>query len=57
MTTEIRSLVANSASIIDIERTAHESGFRPMRYDGLKKVHGGLTTISEVDRVVASEDF
>jgi len=56
MSEEIRSLVAKGASILEIEKTAKKSGFKTMRYDGLKKVLRGLTTIDELERVAAVEE-
>jgi type IV pilus assembly protein PilB len=53
---EIRTLVANNTSIIDIQARAKKSGFRTMRYDGVKKVLRGLTTIEEVNRVTLVEE-
>ena len=56
MNEEIRSLVAKGASILEIEKTAKKSGFKTMRYDGLKKVLRGLTTIDELERVATVEE-
>jgi len=56
MNEEIRSLVARGASILEIEKTAQKLGFKTMRYDGLKKILRGLTTIDELERVVAVEE-
>lgn len=55
LTDEVRSLIAKEASILDIEKVSKESGFMTMRYDGMKKVLMGLTTIEEVERVTASD--
>jgi type II secretory ATPase GspE/PulE/Tfp pilus assembly ATPase PilB-like protein len=38
----------------DLEIFAKQSGFKNMRYDGLKKVLLGETTIDEIDRVTAA---
>ena len=46
-----RERIAQNASILIVEEIALKSGFKPLRYDGLKKVLRGLTTIEEVDRV------
>jgi type IV pilus assembly protein PilB len=46
-----REKIAQNASILIVEEIALKSGFKPLRYDGLKKVLRGLTTIEEVDRV------
>lgn len=56
MTSEIRTLIANNASIIDIQDRARGSGFKTMRYDGIKKVLRGLTTIEEINRVTVVEE-
>ncbi len=53
MTEKIKSMVAQNASILDIEREAHAAGFKGMRHDGLKKVVRGFTTIDEIERVVS----
>jgi len=53
----IRMLVANNASILEIEKAAMENGFKTMRHDGLKKVLRGLTTIAEVDRVIVAKSL
>ena len=47
-----RELIAQHASILDIQRHATERGFQTMRYDGFKKVLRGLTTPEEVDRAM-----
>jgi type II secretory ATPase GspE/PulE/Tfp pilus assembly ATPase PilB-like protein len=41
----------------EIQEHCRNGGFRDMRYDGLKKVPRGLTSIQEIDRVTLSEDF
>jgi len=53
----IRMLVANSASILEIEKSAIKAGFRTMRYDGMKKVLRGLTSVSEIERVVVAKSI
>ncbi|MHB8770001.1 MAG: GspE/PulE family protein [Syntrophales bacterium] len=55
ITDEIRSMVARGASIIEIQESARRSGFKPMHYDGIKKVIRGLTTLDEVTRVTVVE--
>lgn len=52
----IRRMVAKDASIIDIQEEARRSGFRTMRYDGIKKVLRGLTTFDEVNRVTIADE-
>ncbi len=53
---ETRDYIAHNATILDIQKHAIEKGFTDMRYDGIKKVMRGLTTLEEVDQVsMASE--
>lgn len=52
---ETRTQISQNASIMDVESMALKSGFKPLRYDGLKKVLRGLTTIEEVDRVTYAD--
>jgi len=54
ITQNMRELIAKNASYQNIEDFARQSGFRSMRYDGLKKVLLGETTIEEIDRVTAA---
>ncbi len=56
MNNEARALVAKGASMLEIEQAAARAGFSSMRYDGLKKVIRGLTTIEEIERVTIEED-
>ena len=56
MNEEIRGLVAKGASILQIQECAQKYGFQTMRYDGIKKVLRGLTTIEEIDRVTTLEE-
>lgn len=48
---EIQELIGCRASPVEIRRAARQLGYRPLRYDGLKKVLRGLTTIEEIERV------
>jgi type IV pilus assembly protein PilB len=55
---EMRGLMAHGASVFDIQQCARKIGFHAMRYDGIKKVLRGMTTMEEVDRVtMADEDM
>ena len=45
---EIRDLIAHGASQPSIHQAAVKLGYRPLRYDGLKKALLGLTTLEEV---------
>ncbi len=49
ITEEIRTLITNNASVQQITAAAAKVGFKPLRYDGLKKVLLGLTTIDEIE--------
>jgi len=53
---EVRALIAKASSILEIQESAKKHGFQTMRYDGLKKVLRGLTTIEEVNRVTIAEE-
>lgn len=53
---EMRMLLARDASVVDICRCAKKTSFQTMRYDGLKKVLRGLTTIEEIERVTVAEE-
>uniref|UniRef100_UPI00404A9F55 GspE/PulE family protein n=1 Tax=Cephaloticoccus sp. TaxID=1985742 RepID=UPI00404A9F55 len=46
---EIRSLIVRRADPNDILDAAARAGYKPLRYDGLKKVLLGLTTIEEIE--------
>lgn len=50
LTDEIREMISNGTSIIEIQKESLRHGFRSMRYDGVMKVLQGLTTIDEVVR-------
>jgi type IV pilus assembly protein PilB len=55
ITDEIRALISEGKSAQEITRAATKVGFRPLRYDGLKKVLLGLTTIDEIDQNTSFE--
>jgi type IV pilus assembly protein PilB len=55
LTPSVREMISQHSSVLDIERCAREAGFKPLRYDGLKKVLRGMTTLEEVDRVTAAD--
>jgi type II secretory ATPase GspE/PulE/Tfp pilus assembly ATPase PilB-like protein len=48
---EARELIIEKASTSQIRRAAVAKGFRDLRFDGLKKVVGGATTLEEIIRV------
>ncbi len=50
-----RKMVARNLSILEIQKYALERGFQTLRYDGMKKVLRGLTTIEELNRVTIEE--
>jgi type IV pilus assembly protein PilB len=49
---EQRNLLENGASL---QQVVEKDGFRTFRYDGMKKVLRGLTTIEELERVTAPD--
>lgn len=48
---EIRKLITNRASVSMIREEAAKNGFKEMRFDGLKKVVSGITSVEELLRV------
>ncbi len=55
ITEEIRSLISENRSAQEISRAAAKIGYKPLRYDGLKKVLLGLTTIEEIEQNTSFE--
>ena len=55
ITEEIRTLISEGRSAQEITKAAAKVGFRPLRYDGLKKVLLGLTTIDEIEQNTSFE--
>ncbi|KAB2924174.1 MAG: type II/IV secretion system protein [Bacteroidetes bacterium] len=51
---EIQTLIYQNAETSRIRDAAVKDGFRDLRFDGLKKVIAGLTTLEEVQRVTRS---
>ncbi len=49
VTEEIRGHIAKGASVQDIVAAARKVGYQPLRYDALKKVLLGLTTIEQLE--------
>lgn len=49
VTEEMRTLISEGKSVQEITKAASKVGFKPLRYDGLKKVLLGLTTIDEIE--------
>jgi type II secretory ATPase GspE/PulE/Tfp pilus assembly ATPase PilB-like protein len=56
MDSDLDDLVARRASIRDLKHMAQEKGFRPLAADGLRRVVQGITSLSEVARVVDLTD-
>lgn len=52
----IRELVAQNQSLAEIAAAAESAGYLPMRYDALKKMLRGLTTLEEVERLTAATE-
>ena len=55
ITEEIRTLISEGRSAQEITRAAAKVGYKPLRYDGLKKVLLGLTTIEEIEQNTSFE--
>ncbi len=53
---EVRNLIAHGATSGEIHAAACRAGFRSMRYDGLKKVLRGMTTLSQLDAIAYLEE-
>jgi len=50
ITERMRALIARNAGDEELSRAAAEAGYRPLRYDGLKKVLLGFTTLEELEK-------
>ena len=55
ITEEIRAMISQGKSVQEISRAAMKVGYKPLRYDGLKKVLLGLTTIEEIEQSTSFE--
>lgn len=55
ITQEIQDLILNRATSLEIQKLAQEQGMVTMREDGYLKALAGMTTLSEVNRVAASD--
>lgn len=55
ITPEIQSLILKRATSADIQKVAQEQGMITMREDGYLKALAGRTTLTEVNRVAASD--
>lgn len=54
ITAEVRQLISKNATLVEIEEASRKAGFKSLRYDALKKLIRGLTTVEEIDRVTFS---
>jgi type IV pilus assembly protein PilB len=52
---DVRAMIAENRSLLEIQKAVEARGFRDMRYDGYKKALRGLTTMEEVDSVITEE--
>jgi type II secretory ATPase GspE/PulE/Tfp pilus assembly ATPase PilB-like protein/CheY-like chemotaxis protein len=52
MTKELRGLIASGVSAVELRRAAVAAGMRPLQEAGLERVHGGVTTLEEIERVL-----
>jgi type IV pilus assembly protein PilB len=50
-TDELRQQISQRATAVEIAECALRTGYKPLRWDGLKKVLRGLTTLEELERV------
>jgi len=48
----IKELIVNGASSIEIRKEALKENFKPLVVDGIKKVIDGITTLDELDRKI-----
>jgi type II secretory ATPase GspE/PulE/Tfp pilus assembly ATPase PilB-like protein len=51
---EIQTLIYQNETTTKIREAALKNGFRDLRFDGMKKVVAGLTTLEEIQRVTRS---
>jgi type IV pilus assembly protein PilB len=49
VTEEMRSLISRRSGDVELTRAARRAGYRPLRYDGLKKALLGFTTVEELE--------
>lgn len=52
---QLRSVILKNADAVSIKRAAISSGFKAMRYDGIRKILSGVTSIEEVLAVTAED--
>ena len=51
----LRAMILNRADVAEVKQLARERGVRPLSWRALDVVAAGLTTVDEIDRVVAHE--
>jgi general secretion pathway protein E len=51
----LRSMILNRADVAEVKQLARERGVRPLSWRALDLVAAGLSTVDEIDRVVANE--
>ena len=47
---DLKQMIANNASSLEIKKIAEQKGYEPMVIDGIKKVINGITTLEELNR-------
>ena len=52
LSTEMKRIVGESATLNQIKQQAYKEGLQPLRLAGARKIADGITTIEEVMRVV-----
>ena len=52
MTNELRDLIVRRANAAELRQAAIRAGMKTLRYDGLSKINAGITSASEVTRVL-----
>jgi len=49
---DIKELIVNGASSIEVRNKAFENGYKPLVIDGMKKVINGITNMDEIDKTL-----
>jgi type II secretory ATPase GspE/PulE/Tfp pilus assembly ATPase PilB-like protein len=57
MSSELREMTFKSASASAIRTEAHSQGMVTLQEDAIRKVFSGLTSIQEILRITASQEF
>ena len=50
---EIRELIVNNASAMEIKKIAMQSGYKPLVIDGIKRILDGTTNLQELNNKLA----